>query len=128
MAEENRKETKGKESGMTVEEIAEKINSLDEERREYITKLLSEELKAEQLKHQLQRQANREESESKKQRKARAHILCFEGAHVESLFPAIKGSGKAEFVQFMQGLLEIPGVRDYGKNFLYRPIDGKEED
>ena len=60
MAEENVKVTKGKESGMTVEEIAEKINSLDKERREYITKLLSEELKAEQLKHQLQRQANRE--------------------------------------------------------------------
>ena len=128
MAEENRKETKGKGSGMTVEEIAEKINSLDEERREYITKLLSEELKAEQLKHQLQRQANREESESKKQRKARTHILCFEGAHVESLFPAIKGSGKAEFVQFMQGLLEIPGVSDYGKNFSYRPVEEKEED
>ena len=128
MAEENRKETKGKGSGMTVEEIAEKINSLDVERREYITKLLSEELKAEQLKHQLQRQANREESESKKQRKARAHILCFEGAHVESLFPAIKGSGKAEFVQFMQGLLEIPGVSDYGKNFSYRPVEEKEED
>ena len=128
MAEENRKETKGKGSGMTVEEIAEKINSLDVERREYITKLLSEELKAEQLKHQLQRQANREESESKKQRKARTHILCFEGAHVESLFPAIKGSGKAEFVQFMQGLLEIPGVSDYGKNFSYRPVEEKEED
>ena len=128
MAEENRKETKGKESGMTVEEIAEKINSLDEERRKYITKLLSEELKAEQLKHQLQRQANREESESKKQRKARTHILCFEGAHVESLFPAIKGTGKAEFVQFMQGLLEIPGVSDYGKNFSYRPVEEKEDD
>ncbi len=128
MAEENRKETKGKGRGMTAEEIAERINSLDKERREYITKLLSEELKAEQLKHQLQRQANREESESKKQRKARTHILCFEGAHVESLFPAIKGTGKAEFVQFMQGLLEIPGVSDYGKNFSYRPVEEKEED
>lgn len=63
MAEENKKVTEGKSSKMTVEEIAEKINSLDEERRDYITKLLSEELKAEQLKHQFRRQANREESE-----------------------------------------------------------------
>ena len=128
MAEENRNEAEKKKQEKALEELMEIIRSLDEERAKEITRLLKEEQKAEQLKHQLRRQANREESESKKQRKARAHILCFEGGHVESLFPAIKGSGKAEFVQFMQGLLEIPGVRDYGKNFSYRPIDGKEED
>lgn len=126
MAEENRNEAEKKKQEKALKELMEIIRSLDEERAKEITRLLKEEQKAEQLKHQLQRQENREKSESRKKKDARTHILCTKAGHVECLFPKIKDAGKAEFFQFMDGLLEIPGVKEYGENFVYRPIDEKE--
>lgn len=53
MAEENRNEAEKKKQEKALKELMEIIRSLDEERAKEITRLLKEEQKAEQLKHQL---------------------------------------------------------------------------
>ncbi len=79
--------------------------------------------KREQSQHQVVRQENRLETEEKKQRSKRTHMLCFKAAHLESIFPVVKDASKTDFIQFCDGLLRVPGVKEYAKKFSPRPIE-----
>lgn len=79
--------------------------------------------KREQYKHQATRYENRLETEEKKQRSKRTHMLCFKAAHLESIFPVVKDASKTDFIQFCDGLLRVPGVKEYAKNFSPKPIE-----
>ena len=79
--------------------------------------------KREQSQHQVIRQENRLESEEKKQRSKRTHMLCFKAAHLESIFPVVKDASKTDFIQFCDGLLRVPGVKEYAKKFSPKPIE-----
>ena len=79
--------------------------------------------KREQYKHQATRYENRLETEKKKQRSARTHMLCFKAAHLESIFPVVKDASKTDFIQFCDGLLRVPGVKEYAKKFSPKPIE-----
>lgn len=79
--------------------------------------------KREQSQHQVIRQENRLETEEKKQRSKRTHMLCFKAAHLESIFPVVKDASKTDFIQFCDGLLRVPGVKEYAKKFSPRPIE-----
>lgn len=79
--------------------------------------------KREQSQHQVVRQGNRLETEEKKQRSKRTHMLCFKAAHLESIFPVVKDASKTDFIQFCDGLLGVPGVKEYAKKFSPKPIE-----
>lgn len=79
--------------------------------------------KKEQLEHQVIRLENRLEIEKKKQRNERTHMLCFKAAHFESIFPVVKDASKTDFIQFCDGLLRVPGVKEYAKKFSPKPIE-----
>lgn len=79
--------------------------------------------KREQSQHQVIRQENRLETEEKKQRSKRTHMLCFKAAHLESIFPVVKDASKTDFIQFCDGLLRVPGVKEYAKKFSPKPIE-----
>ena len=79
--------------------------------------------KREQSQHQVVRQENRLETEEKKQRSKRTHMLCFKAAHLESIFPVVKDASKTDFIQFCDGLLRVPGVKEYAKKFSPKPIE-----
>ena len=49
--------------------------------------------KLEQVEHKMNRLQNKIKTESKKQRDARTHTLCFKTGHLEYVFPVIKDSG-----------------------------------
>ncbi|MCR5323050.1 MAG: DUF3847 domain-containing protein [Lachnospiraceae bacterium] len=76
---------------------------------------------------QAERQINRKNNQIAKiesdERKHRRHMLCTKGAHIEYIFPVIKDSSKTDFFQFCDGLLKIPGVKEYAKNFKPKPIE-----
>ena len=55
--------------------------------------------KREQYKHQATRYENRLETEEKKQRSKRTHMLCFKAAHLESIFPVVKDASKTDFIR-----------------------------
>lgn len=79
--------------------------------------------KREQSQHQVIRQENRLESEEKKQRSKRTHMLCFKAAHLESIFPVVKDASKTDFIQFCDGLLRVPVMKEYAKKFSPKPIE-----
>ena len=79
--------------------------------------------KREQAQHQVIREENRLETEEKKQRSKRTHMLCFKAAHLESIFPVVKDASKTDFIQFYDGLLRVPGVKEYAKTFSPKPIE-----
>lgn len=79
--------------------------------------------KREQAQHQVIREENRLETEEKKQRSKRTHMLCFKAAHLESIFPVVKDASKTDFIQFCDGLLRVPGVKEYAKKFSPKPIE-----
>ncbi|MBQ4219297.1 MAG: DUF3847 domain-containing protein [Lachnospiraceae bacterium] len=79
--------------------------------------------KREQAQHQVIREENRLETEEKKQRSKRTHMLCFKAAHLESIFPVVKDASKTDFIQFCDGLLRVPGVKEYAKTFSPKPIE-----
>ena len=83
--------------------------------------------KLEQVEHKMNRLQNKIKTESKKQRDARTHALCFKAGHLEYVFPVIKDSGKTEFMQFIDGLAALPTVKEYAANFVYHPIEAVED-
>lgn len=78
--------------------------------------------KAQQTKKQLERKLNilenRIETETRKKRNERTHMLCFKASHLESVFPVIKDSSKVAFVKFVEGLSMLPGVMEYVEKFV----------
>lgn len=103
-----------------------KQKSLEDLRKELSEKeaeLEKAKKKLEQVEHKMNRIQNKIKTESKKQRDARTHALCFKAGHLEYIFPVIKDSGKTEFVQFIDGLAALPTVKKYVANFSYQPIE-----
>ena len=106
-----------------------KQKSLEDLRKELSSKeaeLEKAKLKLEQVEHKMNRLRNKIKTESKKQRDARTHALCFKAGHLEEVFPVIKDSGKTEFEQFVDGLAALPTVKEYVANFVYHPIEEVE--
>ena len=66
--------------------------------------------KLEQLQHQQQRLQNRILYIEKGERQKRAHRLITKGAAIESLAPATKDMGEAEFYSMMEQILSLPSV------------------
>lgn len=103
-----------------------KQKSLENLRKELSAKeaeLEKAKLKLEQVEHKMNRLQNKIKTESKKQRDARTHALCFKAGHLEYVFPVIKDSEKVEFVQFIEGLAALPTVKEYAANFSYQLIE-----
>lgn len=77
--------------------------------------------KAQQTRKQLERKQNilenRIETETRKKRNERTHMLCFKASHLESVFPVIKDSSKVAFVKFVEGLSMLPGVKAYVEKY-----------
>lgn len=92
-----------------------------------LEKLRNEKKEAELILQQHERQIKRKENQiarmEKKERVSRTHMLCTKGAHIECIFPVIKDSSKTDFFQFCEGLLKIPGVKEYAANFKPKPIE-----
>lgn len=64
----------------------------------------------EQLQHEQQRLKNRISYLEKGERQKRAHRLIPKGAAIESLVPATKDMGEAEFYSLMEKILSLPSV------------------
>lgn len=64
----------------------------------------------EQLQHEQQRLKNRISYLEKGERQKRAHRLITKGAAIESLVPATKDMGEAEFYSMMEQILSLPSV------------------
>jgi uncharacterized protein YlxW (UPF0749 family) len=64
----------------------------------------------EYLQHDLQRLQNRVGYLEKGERQKRAHRLITKGAAIESLAPATKEMGEADFFTLMEKILAIPDV------------------
>ena len=64
----------------------------------------------EQLMHEQQRLKNRISYLEKGERQKRAHRLITKGAEIESLAPATKDMGEAEFYSLMEQILSLPSV------------------
>lgn len=87
-----------------------KIEKLEQEREDNITKIQKYELKKEQLEHQLARAENKERFLSKKERDRRTHQLCNIGGAVEHFFPEAKNMTREQFYNFMEHLSQLPEV------------------
>lgn len=79
-----------------------------------LEKLRAEQEKAQtvltQLQHQQQRLQNRISYIERGERQKRAHRLITKGAAIESLAPATKEMGEAEFFSMMEQILSLPSV------------------
>ena len=97
------------------------------EKYEHLEKLRKEvedaKLKKEQAQHQLTRKENMIKKMEETSRKQRTHLLCTKAGYMESIFPAIKDASKTDFIQFCDGLMKIPSVKEYAKNFRPKPIE-----
>ena len=80
-----------------------KIEKLREQNEKDKTRL-------EQLLHEQQRLKNRISYLEKGERQKRAHRLITKGAAIESLAPATKDMGEAEFYSMMEQILSLPSV------------------
>ncbi len=78
------------------------------------------ETKRDQDDHQITRLENKIEKISRKQR---THLLCSKAGYIEAIFPVIKDASKTDFIQFCEELLQVPGVKQYAKNFKPKPIE-----
>lgn len=63
-----------------------------------------------ELQHQQQRLQNRIFYTEKGERQKRAHRLITKGAAIESIAPATKEMGEAEFFSMMEQILSLPSV------------------
>jgi len=79
-----------------------------------LEKLRADKAKAEQeleyLQHDMQRLQNRVGYLEKGERQKRAHRLITKGAAIESLAPATKEMGEADFFSLMEKILALPDV------------------
>jgi len=79
-----------------------------------LEKLRADKAKAEKeleyLQHDMQRLQNRVEYLEKGERQKRAHRLITKGAAIESLAPATKEMGEADFFSLMEKILSLPDV------------------
>ena len=79
-----------------------------------LEKLREDKAKAEKeleyLQHDLQRLQNRVAYLEKGERQKRAHRLITKGAAIESLAPATKEMGEADFFSLMEKILALPDV------------------
>ena len=79
-----------------------------------LEKLRADKAKAEQeleyLQHDMQRLQNRVGYLEKGERQKRAHRLITKGAAIESLAPATKEMGEADFFSLMEKILALPSV------------------
>ena len=79
-----------------------------------LEKLRADKAKAEQeleyLQHDMQRLQNRVGYLEKGERQKRAHRLITKGAAIESLVPATKEMGEADFFSLMEKILALPDV------------------
>ena len=79
-----------------------------------LEKLRADKAKAEQeleyLQHDMQRLQNRLAYLEKGERQKRAHRLITKGAAIESLAPATKEMGEADFFSLMEKILALPDV------------------
>ena len=91
-----------------------------EEMRKEIAKM---ETKKEQIEHQVNRLENKIDKIEKVGRKQRTHLLCSKAGYLEAVFPVIKDASKTDFIQFCEGLLRVPGVEQYARNFRPKPIE-----
>lgn len=80
-----------------------KIEKLREQNEKDKTRL-------EQLLHEQQRLKNRISYLEKGERQKRAHRLITKGAAIESLAPATKDMGEAEFYSLMEQIFSLPSV------------------
>ena len=80
-------------------------------------------LKFEQTKHQITRKENQIKKMKNEARTARTHLLCTKAGYLESIFPEIKDASKTDFIQFCDGLMKIPGVKEYARKFRPKPIE-----
>ena len=83
--------------------LNQKIEKLQEQNEKDKTRL-------EQLLHEQQRLKNRISYLEKGERQKRAHRLITKGAAIESLAPATKDMGEAEFYSMMEQILSLPSV------------------
>ena len=99
--------------------MAEKNEKLDKLRKE------AEEakVKLEQDEHELVRKSNKIAKLEKTKRARRTNRLCSNAGYLESIFPVIKDASKTDFIQFCDGLIRIPGVKQYAKSFKPKPIE-----
>ena len=98
--------------------MAEKNDKLEQLRKERD----DAQLELDQARHRMNRTENQIERLDKTARKARTHLLCFKAAHIEYIFPVIKDASKTDFIQFCDGLIKVPGVKEYSKRFKAKPI------
>ena len=79
-----------------------------------LEKLRADKAKAEKeleyLQHDMQRLQNRVGYLEKGERQKRAHRLITKGAAIESLAPATKEMGEADFFSLMEKILSLPDV------------------
>ena len=73
--------------------------------------------------HEITRLENKIEKIEKISRKQRTHLLCSKAGYIETIFPVIKDASKTDFIQFCEGLLQVPVVKQYAKNFKPKPIE-----
>ena len=99
--------------------MGDQFNKLEKMRKE-VSKM---ETKKEQDEHQINRLENKIEKIEKVSRKQRTHLLCSKAGYIEAIFPVIKDASKTDFIQFCEGLLQVPGVNQYAKNFKPKPIE-----
>ena len=99
--------------------MAEKNEKLEELRKE----VEEAKVKKEQDEHELTRRNNQIVKLTKTERSRRTNRLCSNAGYLESIFPVIKNASKTDFIQFCEGLLRIPGVKQYAKNFKPKPIE-----
>lgn len=99
--------------------MAEKNEKLEELRKE----VEEAKVKKEQDEHELIRRNNQIAKLTKTERSRRTNRLCSNAGYLESIFPVIKNASKTDFIQFCEGLLRIPGVKQYAKNFKPKPIE-----
>ena len=99
--------------------MGEQFKKLEKMRKE-VAKM---ETKRDQDVHQLTRLENKIGRVERISRTQRTHLLCSKAGYIEALFPEIKDASKADFIQFCDGLMKIPGVKEYARKFKPKPIE-----
>ena len=120
---------KGSPSGRNAYPVTEKMEELKKEKKNYMAKkktfqeytqealleiekteaaLKQAKLEKEQAEHRIQRSLNYIDTQKKKKRKARTHLLIQKGAAIEAICKDTKYLTEAEFYQLMDELLHDP--------------------
>ena len=92
--------------------------------REEIEELEKEETQRQRV---VNRKKNKVNHLEKKYRNERTHELCVKAAHLEYVFPKIKEMNKAQYVLFVEGLKDVPGVREYVEAYEIKEIEEVNE-